>query len=161
MAVAKKPRKKKPSVTPAVKEYREAIREQKVLANEANKAINTCVEMLDYFDKEIEPVKDVFTIKETEDYNNIRDRALKDIETFKGELDRVTEDVKQGIEETYKGNKINEDKKLELFGKVIGYGEVTENVVNYIANTESLLTQFTEEFNAARAEEKEETKDAE
>lgn len=161
MAVAKKPRKKKPSVIPAVKERRQAIREQKELVAEANKAIDTCVEMLDYFDKEISPVKEEFTEKEAEDYKGIRERALKDIEDFRGELEKVDEEVKKGIEETYEGDKVNVEKKLDLFSKVIGYGEVTENVVNYIANTESILTQFTEEFNAARAEEEEETKNAE
>ena len=51
------------------------------------------------------------------------------------------------IDKAYKGDKINEKEVVELFGKVLGFADISENVVNYMSNTEATLTEFVEEVN--------------
>lgn len=147
MAGAKKPRKKKATQNPAQSKRRESIREQKELSEHATKAVDTCKEMIEHFDTAVQSVYPNLTGKEIEEWETIRDRALEDIGVFHEDIKRVNEEVTTQIDKAYKGDKINEKEVVELFGKVLGFADISENVVNYMSNTEATLQEFVEEVN--------------
>lgn len=148
MATSQKPRKKKPSVSPAEKERRQAYRDQKELQGYVENALSTCETSFDNFMASIKDIWDGFLPEEKEELEGIEKTFRADLQKFRDEARENDAKVAQAIELAFKDNKVNIEKKLAIMQDVITYQEITERVLNYMHETDATLSDFTARYNA-------------
>lgn len=151
MATSQKPRKKKPSVSPAEKERRQSYRDQKELQGYVNNALASCRQTFEELEAALSVV--TFTPEEEKEFDEIRTTFYKDLDTFQAEVDENDKKVMAAIDEAFKDNKVNIEKKLLIMQDVITYQEITERVLNYMQETETTISAFVERCNKAIEEE--------
>lgn len=148
MATSQKPRKKKPSVSPAEKERRQAYRDQKELQGYVENALSTCESSFNDFLASIKDIWGGFTQEEKEELEGIEKTFRADLQKFREESRDNDDKVAQAIELAFKDNKVNIEKKLAIMQDVITYQEITERVLNYMHETDATLSDFTSRYNA-------------
>ena len=151
MATSQKPRKKKPSVSPAEKERRQSYRDQKELQGYVNNALASCRQTFEELEAALSVV--TFTPEEEKEFDEIRTTFYKDLDAFQAEVDENDKKVMAAIDEAFKDNKVNIEKKLLIMQDVITYQEITERVLNYMQETENTISAFVERCNKAIEEE--------
>ena len=151
MATSQKPRKKKPSVSPAEKERRQSYRDQKELHGCVNNALASCRQTFEELEAALSVV--TFTPEEEKEFDEIRTIFYKDLDAFQAEVDENDKKVMAAIDEAFKDNKVNIEKKLLIMQDVITYQEITERVLNYMQETENTISAFVERCNNAIKEE--------
>ena len=151
MATSQKPRKKKPSVSPAEKERRQSYRDQKELQGYVNNALASCRQTFEELEAALSVV--TFTPEEEKEFDEIRTTFYKDLDAFQAEVDENDKKVMAAIDEAFKDNKVNIEKKLLIMQDVITYQEITERVLNYMQETETTISAFVERCNKAIEEE--------
>lgn len=151
MATSQKPRKKKPSVSPAEKERRQSYRDQKELQGYVNNALASCRQTFEELEAALSVV--TFTPEEEKEFDEIRTIFYKDLDAFQAEVDENDKKVMAAIDEAFKDNKVNIEKKLLIMQDVITYQEITERVLNYMQETENTISAFVERCNNAIKEE--------
>lgn len=151
MATSQKPRKKKPSVSPAEKERRQSYRDQKELQGYVNNALASCRQTFEELEAALFVV--TFTPEEEKEFDEIRTTFYKDLDAFQAEVDENDKKVMAAIDEAFRDNKVNIEKKLLIMQDVITYQEITERVLNYMQETENTISAFVERCNNAIKEE--------
>lgn len=151
MATSQKPRKKKPSVSPAEKERRQSYRDQKELHGYVNNALASCRQTFEELEAALSVI--TFTSEEEKEFDEIRTTFYKDLDAFQAEVDENDKKVMATIDEAFKDNKVNIEKKLLIMQDVITYQEITERVLNYMQETENTISAFVERCNSAIKEE--------
>lgn len=147
MSKSAKPRKKKPSVIPAVKERRQMFREQTELSEKVHGALTECRNSFSKLLTEIEPVKAELSEALLNELAQIESRFDKDIAVFETETKENDGKVIAAIELAFKDDKVDIEKKFAIMQDVITYQEITERVLNYMAQTSDDLGDFIKRAN--------------
>lgn len=142
MSKSAKPRKKKPSVMPAVKERRQMLREQRELSEKVHEALSECRNSFNKLLTEIEPVRPELNEALTNELSQIESRFDKDMASFETETKENDGKVILAVETAYKDDKIDIEKKFAIMQDVITYQEITERVLNYMAQTSDDVGEF-------------------